>query len=578
MTRWKRLPVALMASALLCLGLAAIGAPRAASAGTPVPGAPNCPIFPADNVWNTPIANLPVSPNSATWLASMNSAATNIHFVFGPTYGMPYTVVSPSQPLVPITFQYADQSDPGPYPFSADTPIQGGQDSTGDRHAIMVNPATCNLYELYDAQYNAAGSTAGAGAIWNLNSNALRPAGWTSADAAGLPILPGLIRYDEVQSGVITHAIRVTAESTDASYIWPARHASGATSNPNLPPMGARFRLKANFDISGYSPQAQVVLRAMQQYGLILADNGPTWSFWGTADTSWPQSLVNELDTVPSSAFEAVDESSLMIDPNSGQALQLGVAINCSSQPGYRMVAEDGGVFSFCEPFFGSMGGQHLNAPIVGIVATPGSGGYWEVARDGGIFSYGNATFYGSTGSLRLNAPIVGMAATPDGGGYWEVASDGGIFSYGDAGFYGSAGSIHLNKPIVGMAATPDGHGYWLVASDGGIFTYGDAGFFGSRGGQPLNQPIVGMAVDATGHGYWLVAADGGIFDYGDAAFLGSRGGQPLDKPIVGMASTADGQGYWLVASDGGIFTYGDAGFHGSTGGTALNAPIVAMG
>src|SRR5580704_10332040 len=334
----------------------------------------------------------------------MDAGTTNLHPDFGPSgdpsnpYGMPYTVVSPSQPEVPITFQYADESDPGPYPFSASTPIEGGQQSTGDRHAIMVNPATCTLYELYDAQYSASGSTAGSGAIWNLNSNALRPAGWTSADAAGLPILPGLVRYDEVQSGVISHAIRVTAELTDASYIWPARHESGSTSNPNLPPFGARFRLKASFNISGYSAQAQVVLRAMQQYGLILADNGPTWSFWGTSDTTWPQSLVNELDTVPSSAFEAVDESSLMIDPNSGQARQLGVAINCSSQPGYRMVARDGGVFSFCEPFLGSMGGQHLNAPMVGMAATAGGGGYWEVASDGGIFNYGNATFLGSMG------------------------------------------------------------------------------------------------------------------------------------------------------------------------------------
>ena len=508
----------------------------------------------------------------------MNSAATSIHFVFGPTFGMPFDVVSPSQPLVPITFQYADQSDSGPYPLSADTSIQGGPGATGDRHAIMVNPSTCNLYELYNAHYSASGSTAGAGAIWNLNSNALRPAGWTSADAAGLPILPGLVRYDEVQSGVISHAIRVTAESTDASYIWPARHESGSTSNPNLPPFGARFRLKASYNISGYSAQAQVVLRAMQQYGLILADNGPTWSFWGTSDTTWPQSLVNELDTVPASAFEAVDESGLMIDPNSGQARQLGATVNCGSDPGYRMVATDGGVFSFCQSFLGSMGGQHLNAPMVGMAETPGGGGYWEVASDGGIFSYGDATFYGSTGGLHLNRPIVGMAATSDGGGYWLVASDGGIFSYGDAAFYGSAGSLHLNRPIVGMAATPDSHGYWLVASDGGIFSYGDATFLGSRGGQPLNKPIVGMAASPSGQGYWLVASDGGIFTYGDATFLGSRGGQPLNKPIVGMAASASGHGYWLVASDGGIFSYGDAVFNGSTGGLALNAPIVAIG
>jgi len=575
--------VAFVAGGVMCLGLMLCGAPGVASAGTPVPGAPGCPMFPADNVWNTPIANLPVDPHSAQWLASMNSATTNLHPDFGPSgdpanpYGMPYTVVSPSHPLVSVAFEYADESDPGPYPFGADTPIEGGQQATGDRHAIMVNPATCTLYELYDARYSASGSTAGSGAIWSLDSDALRPAGWTSADAAGLPILPGLLRYDEVQSGAVTHAIRMTAEATDTSYLWPARHEAGTASDPNLPPMGARFRLKADFDISGYSPQAQVVLRAMQQYGLILADNGSNWYFGGTADPSWPIGLVDELKTVPASAFEAVDESGLMIDPDSGQARQLGTAVSCSSLPGYRMVASDGGVFSFCEPFLGSMGGQHLNAPVVGTAAT-GPGGYWEVGSDGGIFSFGNAGFHGSTGSLHLNEPVVGMAATPDGRGYWLVASDGGVFNYGDAGFYGSTGSLRLNRPIVGMAATPDGRGYWLVASDGGLFGYGDAGFYGSTGSIRLNKPVVGMAATPDGRGYWLVASDGGVFDYGDAGFEGSAGSISLNEPIVGMAPTTSGRGYWLVASDGGVFTYGDAVFHGSTGGLALAAPIVAMG
>ncbi len=573
-----------VAGAVMWLGLTIGVEPTNAAAGTPVPGAPNCSMFPADNVWNTDIAGLPVDPHSAAWMASMHSATTNLHPDFGPSgdpstpYGMPYTVVSPSHPQVSLAFQYADESDPGPYPFGADTPIEGGQQATGDRHAIMVNPATCTLFELYDARYSSSGSTAGSGAIWNLESDALRPSGWTSADAAGLPILPGLLRYDEVQSGAITHAIRMTAQSTDTSFIWPARHEAGASSNPGLPPMGARFRLKADFDISGYSPQAQEVLRAMQHYGLILADNGSNWYFGGTADENWPIALVDELKQVPASAFEAVDESSLMVDPDSGQARQLGAAVNCTSRAGYRLVASDGGVFSFCEPFYGSMGGQPLNAPIVGAAATPRGAGYWEVGSDGGIFTFGDAAFSGSTGSLHLNQPVVGMAATPDGRGYWLVAADGGIFNYGDAGFYGSTGSLHLNKPIVGMAATPDGRGYWLVASDGGIFNYGDAGFYGSTGSIHLNKPVVGMAGDASGRGYWLVASDGGIFDYGDAGFEGSAGSLSLNKPIVGMAPSPSGHGYWLVGSDGGIFTYGDAVFHGSTGGLALAAPIIAMG
>ncbi|HEY6473470.1 MAG TPA: hypothetical protein VIY26_11310, partial [Acidimicrobiales bacterium] len=245
---------------------------------------------------------------------------------------------------------------------------------------------------------------------------------------------------------------------------------------------------------------------------------------------------------------------------------------------GYWMVASDGGIFTYGgAQFYGSEGGNPLNAPIVGMASTPDGGGYWLVASDGGIFSFGDARFHGSQGGQPLNAPIVGMASTPDGGGYWLIASDGGIFSFGDAHFYGSMGGQPLNKAIVGMAPTPDGLGYWLVASDGGIFSFGDAGFRGSMGGTPLNKPVVGMAASSDGLGYWLVASDGGIFNFGDARFFGSTGSTSLNKPVVGMAATSDGAGYWLVASDGGIFNYGDAGFSGSAGGTPLNKPVVGM-
>lgn len=213
------------------------------------------------------------------------------------------------------------------------------------------------------------------------------------------------------------------------------------------------------------------------------------------------------------------------------------------------------------------------------IVGTPSGGvsGYMMLANDGGIFSMGNAPFFGSMGGKPLNAPIRSFAKTPSGNGYWEVASDGGIFSFGDAKFFGSMGGKPLNKPIVGMAPTPTGNGYWLVASDGGIFAFGDAPFFGSMGGKPLNQPIVGMTASPTGSGYWFVASDGGIFAYGDSGFHGSTGGTKLVKPIVGMSASVSGAGYWLVASDGGIFAYGDSSFYGSLPSSKATANITAM-
>jgi hypothetical protein len=244
-------------------------------------------------------------------------------------------------------------------------------------------------------------------------------------------------------------------------------------------------------------------------------------------------------------------------------------------QFGYWMVASDGGIFAYDAPFFGSMGGKPLNAPIVGITADPQTGGYWEVAKDGGLFAF-NAPFFGSMGGKPLNKPIVGMVATPDGGGYWEVASDGGIFSFGDAAFHGSMGGKPLNAPVVGIASSQDGQGYLEVASDGGIFAFGDAQFFGSMGGKPINKPVVGITGDQATGGYWEVASDGGLFSF-NAPFFGSPAATPLNKPVVGMASTPDGQGYWEAATDGGIFNYGDAFFWGSLGSTPLNAPVVGI-
>jgi len=300
----------------------------AASAG---PSVGPCPLLPADDVWNTDISSLPVDAHSGAWIAASGGSGRLIHPDWGPSggsvpYGMPWQLVDGSHQKVAVTFQYADESDPGPYPLGPDTPIEGGAGSSGDRHALVVDQSTCTLYETWDTHYSASGSTAGSGAVFKLGSDALRPAGWTSADAAGLPILPGLVRLVEVRSGAIRHAIRFTVSQTDKAYIWPARHQAGSALDAGLPPMGARFRLERSLDISHFSADTRVILTAMQHYGLILADNGSNWYFQGDTDPGWSNEtqVLDELKTIPAGDFQAVDESSLMIDPNSGAARQPG--------------------------------------------------------------------------------------------------------------------------------------------------------------------------------------------------------------------------------------------------------------
>ena len=257
----------------------------------------------------------------------MGAATKKLHPDFGPAgtdqpipYGIPYIVVPATHTKVSVRFDFADESDAGPYPFGSDTPIEGGPNAGGDRHAVMIDKDACQLYEMWDSHFDPSGSTAGSGAIWDLRKNDLRPKGWTSADAAGLPIFPGLLRRDEVAAGVVSHAIRFTAARTDRSFLWPARHQAGAANDPNLPPMGARFRLKSGFNITGFRPDTRVVLQAMQRYGMILADNGSDWFFQGTSEDGWDTSMLDELKSIPAAQFEAVDESSLMVDENSGQA------------------------------------------------------------------------------------------------------------------------------------------------------------------------------------------------------------------------------------------------------------------
>lgn len=286
-------------------------------------------VFPPDNVWNTRIDDLPVDPQSDAYISRIGPT-DNVHADFGSgnwqggPIGIPYTTVTASQPLVPITFYYWDESDPGPYPFPANAPIEGGSRSRGDRHVLVIDVDNGILYETWKS-YPLRGGTkwfAGSGAKFDLNSNALRPEGLTSADAAGMPIYAGLVLYDQVASGEIKHALRCTVSETRRDYIWPARHYASDSDDPDLPPMGQRFRLRGDFPEVGYSPEVQVILVTLKRYGMFLADNGSNWYISGAPDERWDNDMLHELDDVLGSDFEAVDESSLMIDPDSGQALQ----------------------------------------------------------------------------------------------------------------------------------------------------------------------------------------------------------------------------------------------------------------
>jgi hypothetical protein len=297
----------------LVLAAASLWIPAPATAAD-VPGT-SCSVFPPDNVWNMDVRGLPAHRRNTEWKKSTHAGSTRLHPDFGPPdYGIPFDVVPSDHPKVSIDFTYDDESDPGPYPFGDDVRIEGGS----DRHAIMVDEGTCELFELFAVRRNGGSPTAGSGAVFDLGSNALRPAGWTSADAAGLPILPGLIRYDEVfgPDAGIDHALRFTVSCTNRRYVWPARHQAGVRDD-RCPPMGARFRLRGGYDVSGYSASARIVLRAMKRYGLIVADNGSDWYVQGSVDDRWTYRFVDQLKRVPARAFVAVDASACKVSVDS---------------------------------------------------------------------------------------------------------------------------------------------------------------------------------------------------------------------------------------------------------------------
>ena len=277
-------------------------------------------VFPADNPWNTDISAQPVDPNSTTLLNACGGAGRRVHADFGTVWdgapnGIPYVLVSGSQAKVPVSFDYADESDPGPYPVPANAPIEGGPNGTGDRHVIVIDTTAWRLYEMYDAHPLNGGTSwhAGSGATWDLSSNALRPAGWTSADAAGLPIFPGLVRYDEaVIKGAINHALRFTCPTTRKAYVHPARHWASSQTSSAYPPMGMRIRLKANVDISTYPVEVRVILTAMKKYGLFLADNGSGMYVSGSPDSRWSDDNLATMGRLTNANFEVVQMGTIV--------------------------------------------------------------------------------------------------------------------------------------------------------------------------------------------------------------------------------------------------------------------------
>lgn len=300
-----------------------VAGPGAEQGAKPVAGT-SCPTFPSDNWWHADVSGLPVHDRSEQWLSHM-STGVDLHPDFGPSfgdgpnYGIPITVVASSHPKVRVRFDYASESDRVRYPLGADTRIEGGRGSSGDKHAIVVDKGSCRLYETWNTRVRRGHWVAGSGAVWSLRSNDLRPDGWTSADAAGLAILTGLLRWNEVKAGDVDHAIRFTTDVTSSHHLWPARHDAGSQDSLAYPPMGARFRLRAGFSEDGYSQHAVAVIEAMKTYGLVLADNGSPWYFQGEQNARWPASLIEELKSIPASEFVAVDTSSLKVSDDSGQ-------------------------------------------------------------------------------------------------------------------------------------------------------------------------------------------------------------------------------------------------------------------
>ena len=476
----------------------------------------SCSVFPGNNIWNARVDTLPVHPKSAAYVNSIGPTSTS-HADFGSglwlgaPIGIPFITVPGSQPKVPVSFLYASESDPGPYPIPATVPIEGGSSSTGDRHIEVIDQASCILYELSGAYAQPDGSWTGvAGAVFDLKANNLRPATWTSADAAGLPIFPGLARYDEVAAGVIKHALRFTAPQTQQAFVWPARHQASSITNTNYPPMGVRFRLKASFNIASFSPQTQVVLRALQQYGMILADNGSAWYVSGAPDDRWDNNQLHEFGQLHGTDFEAVDESSLMVDPNSA-------AVSGGAAPGVLTLSQTSLNFGFS-------GSLVTSTQTVALAFNGVSGASWTASSNQPNITVSPAA---GTGNAVLQ-----ITATAGSSGIVTVTAPG----------VNSSGQVQIN---VASAAPANPYGRFDTPADN---TTGIAGAIA----------VTGWALDSievTGVGIWRErvgsepTAPNGLVFVGDATFVpGVRSDVHASFPNAPLNYRA-GWGYMLLTN-----------------------------
>jgi hypothetical protein len=490
-------------------------------------------MFPTDSVWHADVSQLPVHPLSNQYVSSIGSgAAAKADFGSGlwdgGPIGIPFNVVGAGQPATSVTFDFDEDSDHVPYPIPSNPAIEGGPGSAGDRHVLIVDNSSCTLYELYAAYPNGNGTWhAGSGAVWNLNSNALRTDTYTSADAAGLPILPGLVRYDEVASGHIDHAIRVTVPASDKKHLWPARHDAG-TANSNLPPMGLRLRLKPQFDISSYPPNDRVILQAMKTYGVIVADNGSPWYMTGVPDERWNNDELQLLRNVHGADFEAVDESSLMISPSSGAARSGPAAAPIGDGPAATSTGP-GSEDVYARGFNDALWTRHLSGSVWGpwtslggiITSAPAASGIDVYARgaDNALWTRHGAGPWTSLGGIITTA----AAATPS--DLYVRGADNALWTRhlnGSAwGPWTSLGGIITSAPAA------NGIDVYARGADNALWTRHGAGPWASLGGQITSAPA------ATGSDVYARGADNALWTRQGSAPWTSLGGVITSPPAA---------------------------------------------